>query len=96
MGSKTIVFLGLLVAIVLLITSEVTARDLVETYKETNAEQINGVENAGGGGHPGGKFGGNQGRAHGGGPDGGYGGGHGDRYGKTWDNGGGDWGPCCR
>lgn len=72
--------------------SHVTCMDIICA----DAEQINGVANAGGGGHPGGKLGVNQGRAHGGGPDMGYGGGHGDRYGKTWDNGGGNYGPCCR
>ncbi|KAG5545712.1 hypothetical protein RHGRI_018006 [Rhododendron griersonianum] len=35
MGSKTIAFLGLFLAIVLLITSEVTARDLAETTTST-------------------------------------------------------------
>ncbi|KAI8552072.1 hypothetical protein RHMOL_Rhmol06G0236000 [Rhododendron molle] len=47
MGSKTIVFLGLL-ATVLLITSEVAARDLVETSKQTTtaAKQTKGVEEA--------------------------------------------------
>ncbi|KAI8552086.1 hypothetical protein RHMOL_Rhmol06G0237500 [Rhododendron molle] len=50
MGSKTIVFLGLL-ATVLLVTSEVTARDLTETSKQTTAKQTKGVEEAK---HPGG------------------------------------------
>ncbi|KAG5545682.1 hypothetical protein RHGRI_017982 [Rhododendron griersonianum] len=47
MGSKTIVFLGLL-ATVLLVTSEVAARDLVETSKQTTtaAKQTKGVEEA--------------------------------------------------
>ncbi|KAI8566872.1 hypothetical protein RHMOL_Rhmol02G0076100 [Rhododendron molle] len=96
MGSKTIVFLGILLATVLLITSEVTARDLIETSRE--AKLSNGVEDAkyGGRGHPGGRFGGNRGRGLGGGPgpssDGGYG--EGKSIGSNWDNGGGDWW-CC-
>ncbi|KAE9457943.1 hypothetical protein C3L33_10150, partial [Rhododendron williamsianum] len=47
MGSKTIVFLGLL-ATVLLVTSEVAARDLAETSKKTTtaAKQTKGVEEA--------------------------------------------------
>ncbi|KAG5545686.1 hypothetical protein RHGRI_017985 [Rhododendron griersonianum] len=84
MGSKTIVFLGLL-ATVLLVTSEVAARDLAETSKKTTetAKQTKGVEEAkypGGdqtyGGYPGGggTYGGYPG---GGGTYGGYPGGGG-------------------
>lgn len=36
MGSKTIVFLGLLLATLVFITSEVTARNLVETSKKAS------------------------------------------------------------
>jgi len=44
MGSKSIVFVSLCLAIVLLITSEVTSRDLAET--STPTEQTNGVDDA--------------------------------------------------
>ncbi|KAG5545715.1 hypothetical protein RHGRI_018009 [Rhododendron griersonianum] len=40
MGSKTIAFLGLFLAIVLLITSEVTARDLAETTTSTASSEF--------------------------------------------------------
>ncbi|KAH7860134.1 hypothetical protein Vadar_009796 [Vaccinium darrowii] len=51
MGSKAIVFLGLLLATVLLISSEATARDLAaadetSTFKETAGQTNNGVEDA--------------------------------------------------
>ncbi|KAG5545710.1 hypothetical protein RHGRI_018004 [Rhododendron griersonianum] len=40
MGSKTIAFLGLFLAVVLLITSEVTARDLAETTTSTTSKEL--------------------------------------------------------
>ncbi|XP_058201709.1 abscisic acid and environmental stress-inducible protein-like [Rhododendron vialii] len=90
MGSKTIVlFLGLLLATLVFITSEVTARDLVETSKKaTTAEQkTNGVEDAKNGSevYPGSGFGGNRGSGNGGGPN--------VEGRKFWDFGGGD---CCQ
>ncbi|KAH7859521.1 hypothetical protein Vadar_002117 [Vaccinium darrowii] len=99
MGSKTIVFLGLLLATLLLISSEVTARDLAaeetSTFKETAGQTNNGVEDAkyggGYGGGPGGGYGGGPGGGYGGGPGGGYGGGPGGGYG-----GGGRGGGYCR
>ncbi|CAA3029330.1 Hypothetical predicted protein [Olea europaea subsp. europaea] len=84
MGSKTILLLGLL-AMVLLIASEVSARKLSQTSDDKEAEKTNGVDEAKyqgggyggypGGGYPGGGYGGNR---------GGYGGGGQCRYG------------CCR
>ncbi|XP_058217916.1 glycine-rich protein-like [Rhododendron vialii] len=101
MGSKTFVLLGLLLAAVLLITSEVTARDLVETStpKETTDQTNNGVEDAKyyGGGPGGGCNGYGCGRCHGygcGGPGGGSGGCHG--YGCSGPGGGSGGGGYCR
>ncbi|XP_073046688.1 glycine-rich protein 3 short isoform-like [Primulina eburnea] len=75
MGSKAIVFLGLLVAMLLLISYEVAARDLVEeTSKVTEAEPAQ--YGGGGGGYGGGRGGGGYGGGRGGG---GYGGGGGGR-----------------
>ncbi|CAI9776142.1 unnamed protein product [Fraxinus pennsylvanica] len=81
MGSKTILLLGLL-AMVLLIASEVSARDLSQTSTDKEAEKTNGVEESkyqggGYGGYPGGGYpgGGN------GGHRGGYGGNRGGRGG---------------
>ncbi|KAA8524782.1 hypothetical protein F0562_011205 [Nyssa sinensis] len=89
MGSRVILFLVLSLAFVLLITSEVAARELAETStsKENTheAEESNGIDNAkyggyggypggGNGGYPGGGYGGNGG-GYGGGR-GGYGGGY--------------------
>ncbi|KAI8562620.1 hypothetical protein RHMOL_Rhmol03G0048900 [Rhododendron molle] len=85
MGSKAMVFLGLFLAIALLISSEVTARDLAETTTTSTTpttadQQTNGIDDAkyhhGGDGyhHGGGSY------HHGGGGyhhGGGYGGGHG-------------------
>ncbi|KAG5545705.1 hypothetical protein RHGRI_018000 [Rhododendron griersonianum] len=79
MGSKVIVFLGLFLAIVLLITSEVTAKDLAET--STSTEQTNGVEDAKYGGEHGRGGGHEGGRGGHGGRGGGYEGGHGGRGG---------------
>ncbi|XP_022849347.1 glycine-rich protein 3 short isoform-like [Olea europaea var. sylvestris] len=82
MGSKTILLLGLL-AMVLLIASEVSARELSQTSTDKEAEKTNGVEeskygggNGGypGGGYPGGGYGGNHGGGYGGNRGGGYGG----------------------
>nr|XP_027116945.1 glycine-rich protein-like [Coffea arabica] len=72
MGSKAILFLCLL-AVVLMIALEVTARDLAEN---TNAAEksTNGLEESK---YPGGGYGGNPGGGYGGYPDGGYGGGRG-------------------
>ncbi|CAI9776139.1 unnamed protein product [Fraxinus pennsylvanica] len=80
MGSKTILLLGLL-AMVLLIASEVSARELSQTSTDKEAEKTNGVEESKylgggygvypGGGFPGGGYGGYPG---GGFPGGGYGG----------------------
>ncbi|KAJ4713618.1 Glycine-rich protein [Melia azedarach] len=73
MGSKVFLVLGLLMAIVLLISSEVAARDLAETSTDLNqnAEEANGFDDAkdgGYGGYPGGRGG------YGGYPGGGRGG----------------------
>ncbi|KAL7145364.1 hypothetical protein ABFS83_07G077800 [Erythranthe nasuta] len=86
MGSKAIVFLVLLLAMVVFISSEVAARDLAQTSNtvETSAEIDGGGGNGGyqgGGGNGGygggGNGGGNYGGGHGGGGNGGgnYGGG---------------------
>ncbi|KAA8524780.1 hypothetical protein F0562_011203 [Nyssa sinensis] len=82
MGSRVILFLVLSLAFVLLITSEVAARELAETStsKENTheAEESNGIDNTkygGYGGYPGGGYGGYPGGGYGGGR-GGYGGGH--------------------
>ncbi|XP_058217559.1 glycine-rich RNA-binding protein 3, mitochondrial-like [Rhododendron vialii] len=98
MGSKTVVFLGLL-ATVLLVTSEVAARGLAETSKKTTeaAKQTKGVEEAkypgpygGYGGGPGGNTyggygGGPGGNTYGGGPGGNtYGGYPGGPGGNTY------------
>ncbi|KAF3455392.1 hypothetical protein FNV43_RR00676 [Rhamnella rubrinervis] len=98
MGSKAFVFLGLLLAIVVLISSEVSARDLAaETSTDKEHEEPNelnedgrGGYNRGRGGYPGHGGGGGGYPGHGGG-GGGYpghgGGGHG---------GGGCHYGCCR
>ncbi|CAI9776141.1 unnamed protein product [Fraxinus pennsylvanica] len=80
MGSKTILLIGLL-AMVLLISSEVLARELSQTSTNKEAEKTNGVEEAKnrgggfgvlfGGGYPGGGYGGYPGGGY---PGGGYGG----------------------
>ncbi|KAI3470074.1 hypothetical protein Pfo_026737 [Paulownia fortunei] len=82
MGSKVIVFLGLFLAMVLLISSEVAARELAETSNAVDtsieAEETNGAVNDAkypGGGYSGGYPGG--GRGGYGGGRGGYGGGRG-------------------
>ncbi|KDO58487.1 hypothetical protein CISIN_1g032762mg [Citrus sinensis] len=83
MGSKVFLMLGLLVSIVLLISSEAAARDLAETSNDDQkngevAGETNGVDdakyNGGYGGYPGGGRGypgrggyGGGGRGHGGG-----------------------------
>ncbi|XP_038886927.1 cold and drought-regulated protein CORA-like isoform X2 [Benincasa hispida] len=94
MSSKAFVFLGLLLAFVLLISSEVAARDLAETSSKKDNEvtvETNGVEDAKyGGGYDRGYGGGRGGYGHGGyghggyGGRGGYGGGYrrGCRYGR--------------
>ncbi|GMN19338.1 hypothetical protein TIFTF001_049910 [Ficus carica] len=79
MASKVFLLLGLLLAIVLIISSEVAARDLAETSTEEKKvdaadEKANGVGDAKYGGYPGG--GGNGGGYPGGGNNGGYGGGY--------------------
>nr|CEG62450.1 Glycine rich protein [Cucumis sativus] len=77
MSSKAFVFLGLFLAFVLLLSSEVAARDLAETSSKTDNEatvETNGVEDA--------KYGrGGYDRGYGGGHDRGYGGGRGG-YGR--------------
>ncbi|CAI9771144.1 unnamed protein product [Fraxinus pennsylvanica] len=83
MGSKTIVLLGLLAMV--LIASEVSARELSQTSGDKESEKTNGVVDAKyqrggyggypGGGYPGGGYGGNGG-GYGGGHNGGGGGGH--------------------
>ncbi|XP_058217919.1 dormancy-associated protein 2-like [Rhododendron vialii] len=79
MGSKAIVSLGLFLAIVLLITSDVTAKDLA-AETSTSTEQTNGVEDAkyGAAGYDGGH---GHGGGYEGGRGGGYEGGHGGRGG---------------
>ncbi|KAI3470075.1 hypothetical protein Pfo_026738 [Paulownia fortunei] len=85
MGSKAIVFVGLLLATVLLISSEVAARELAETSntvdtskeaEKTNGADVNDAKYPGGGygGYPGGGYGGYPGGGYGGYPGGGYGG----------------------
>ncbi|CAK9133402.1 unnamed protein product [Ilex paraguariensis] len=79
MGSKAFLFLGLSMAIVLLITSEVAARELAETSTTNeNTDETNGVDDAK---YPGGGYGGNPGGGYGGYPGGGYGGYPGGGYG---------------
>ncbi|PIN25507.1 hypothetical protein CDL12_01747 [Handroanthus impetiginosus] len=106
MGSKVIVVLGLFLAMVLLISSEVEARELsetsntVETSKEAEKTNEGAVDDTkyGGGGY-GGRGGGYGGGGHGGGyggggHGGGYGGGgHGGGYGGGG-HGGGHGGGC--
>ncbi|XP_027166152.1 cold and drought-regulated protein CORA-like [Coffea eugenioides] len=70
MGSKAILFLCLLV-VVLMIASEVTARDLAENSNAAE-KSTNGLEESK---YPGGGYGGYPGGGYGGYPDGGYGGG---------------------
>ncbi|XP_059449120.1 cold and drought-regulated protein CORA-like [Corylus avellana] len=85
MSSKAFLLLGLLLAIVLLISSEVGARELTKTSTDhKNVEATNGVDDAkyggGYGGNPGGGYGGNRpghGGYNGGNGHGGYNGGHG-------------------
>ncbi|KAE8645725.1 hypothetical protein Csa_020407 [Cucumis sativus] len=83
MSSKAFVFLGLLLAFVLLLSSEVAARDLAETSSKTDNEvtvETNGVEDA--------KYGrGGYDRGYGGGYDRGYGGGYDRGYGGGYDRG---------
>ncbi|CDP15149.1 unnamed protein product [Coffea canephora] len=74
MGSKTLLFLFISLAIALMITSEVAARELAET--STSVDNSNAVETDGYGGYRGGGYGGH--------PGGGYGGYHGGGYGGTW------------
>ncbi|CBI28785.3 unnamed protein product, partial [Vitis vinifera] len=81
MGSKAFVFLALLWAVLLLISSEVAARDLAETSTEQKKTEVaaktNGVDDAkypGYGGYPGGGNGGYPGGGYGGYPGGGNGG----------------------
>ncbi|CDP15147.1 unnamed protein product [Coffea canephora] len=80
MGSKAILFLCLL-AVVLMIASEVTARDLAENTnaaeKSTNGLEESKYPGGGYGGYPGGGYGGYPGGGYGGYPGGGYGGGRG-------------------
>ncbi|KAL2463401.1 Glycine-rich protein [Forsythia ovata] len=101
MGSKTILLLGLLAMV--LIASQVAARELSLTSNAEEAEKTNGVDEAkyqggrgGYGGYPGGGYGGNPGGGYGGGNHGGgYGGGnHGGGYGGGHHGGGG--GGHCR
>ncbi|KAK2974070.1 hypothetical protein RJ640_013636 [Escallonia rubra] len=87
MVSKAIIYLGLLLAIFLLISSDAAARDLAETATKSTVnteatKDANGVKEAkypggGYGGYPGGGYGGYPGGGYGGGgyPRGGYGGG---------------------
>ncbi|KAK2997878.1 hypothetical protein RJ639_025494 [Escallonia herrerae] len=99
MVSKAIIYLGLLLAIFLLISSEVAARDLAETATKStiNTEATkgaNGVKEAkypggGYGGYPGGGYGGYPGGGGGGYPRGGYGGYPGGGYGGRPGYGGG-------
>ncbi|XP_073046684.1 glycine-rich protein-like [Primulina eburnea] len=109
MGSKALVFLGFLVAMVLLISSEVAARELAETTNSVEAnqeteetevgDQYGGGYGGGRGGYGGGRGGYGGGRGgrggYGGGGRGGYGGGRGGRcrYGCC---GGGGYGGRCR
>ncbi|KAF3456034.1 hypothetical protein FNV43_RR00677 [Rhamnella rubrinervis] len=79
MGSKAFLFLGLLLAIVLLISSEVSARDLAETSPDNkNVDAIgkpDGVSETQYGGYPGGGYNGGRGGYNGGSPRHGGGGG---------------------
>ncbi|XP_030928210.1 cold and drought-regulated protein CORA-like [Quercus lobata] len=108
MGSKAFLLLALMLAIVLLISSDVAARELAETSSNLkNAEvstKTNDVDDAkyggheGYGGNDGGGYGGNQGGGYGGNPgQGGYGGnpGHGG-YGGGGHGGGHCYYGCCR
>ncbi|KAM3697078.1 hypothetical protein ACB098_06G087000 [Castanea mollissima] len=106
MGSKAFLWLALMLAIVLLISSDVqAARELAETSSNLkNAEvstKTNEVDDAKYGGHEG--YGGNHGGGYGGNPgQGGYGGNHGGGYGGNPGHGGGGHGGgrcnygCCR
>ncbi|XP_075512075.1 uncharacterized protein LOC142547596 isoform X1 [Primulina tabacum] len=109
MGYKALVFLGFLVAMALLISSEVAARELAETTNSVEAsqeteetevgDQYGGGYGRGRGGYGGGRGGYGGGRGgrggYGGGGRGGYGGGRGGRcrYGCC---GGGRYGGGCR
>ncbi|KAL6571436.1 hypothetical protein OROHE_003079 [Orobanche hederae] len=105
MGSKVVVFLGLFLAMVLLISSEVSAKEVaetsntVDTYKEAEKTSETAVDNVkypigGYGGYPGG---GNHGGGHGGYPGrGGIGGGHGGYGGGRGGGYGGRRGGYCR
>ncbi|XP_075512076.1 glycine-rich protein-like isoform X2 [Primulina tabacum] len=95
MGYKALVFLGFLVAMALLISSEVAARELAETTNSVEASQETEETEVGdqyGGGYGGGRGGRG---GYGGGGRGGYGGGRGGRcrYGCC---GGGRYGGGCR
>ncbi|KAL8459057.1 hypothetical protein ACS0TY_036507 [Phlomoides rotata] len=88
MGSKVIIMLGLFLAMVVLISTQVSARDLAETSNTIDASTDGGGHgghggHGGGGGH-GGHGGGGGGGGHGGGGGGGGhgGGGGGCRYGR--------------
>ncbi|KAJ4730142.1 Glycine rich protein [Melia azedarach] len=106
MGSKIFLLLGLLMAIVLLISSEVAARDLAETSADLNqnaeeAKETNGFDDAKdrGYGNPGygggrGGYGGHPGGGRGG--NGGYPGGRGGNGGYPGGGRGGYGGGHCR
>ncbi|KAL9453762.1 hypothetical protein AB3S75_009382 [Citrus x aurantiifolia] len=105
MGSKLFLLLGLLMAIALLISSEVAARDLAETSIDHNekadkATETHEIEDGRGGYPAGGGYGGGGGRYGGGGGHYGGGGGHygggGGHYGGGGGHGGGHGGGGCR
>ncbi|XP_030539739.1 cold and drought-regulated protein CORA-like [Rhodamnia argentea] len=95
MSSRVFILLGVLVACVLLISSEVSARELAgTTSKEEHGElstETNDVNDAKYGGYGGGYPGGGGGGYHGGGGGGGY---HGGGGGGGYHGGGGGGGHC--
>ncbi|KAM7495253.1 hypothetical protein LguiB_029862 [Lonicera macranthoides] len=96
MVSKAFLLLGLSIAIVLLITSQVAAIDVPDD--KTNSEAATSVNNAkyggGNGGYPGGSYGRNPGGGYGRGDQGGYGRGY-CRYGCCRSGYGRDCRRCC-
>ncbi|GAV62404.1 GRP domain-containing protein [Cephalotus follicularis] len=93
MGFKVFLFLGLLSAIVLLISSNVAARDLAETSTEEANKETNGVNDAKYGDDRGGWGGGHEGGWRG--PGGGYEGGRGGGYRGGGGRGYGYYHGCC-
>ncbi|XP_073145589.1 glycine-rich protein-like [Henckelia pumila] len=77
MGSKALVFVGIFVAMLFLISSEVAARELAETTNSVDASTETEVGDQYGGGYGSGRGGYGSGRGGYGGGRGGYGGGRG-------------------